>query len=232
MSSRLRRLVPAVALLALFIPHISSAQILAPTIERRAVEFGYAYKWFERDTDNPLVNPLEWECASLYGRYGALDRFTIFAEGGLWNVDDPNIEDRSFTRWVVGGGVTVDVLRRGRWGVAAAASFNEIFDHDEDYESDQRTRSWNVAAWAQYRFGEGRNRAAIWAGPVYVDDVAEFFLWNTQDPLRVNTDKTIGILGGASGVLFRYITGFVNVAYVEHAQVRVGIAVRSRGVEP
>ena len=233
MSNQPRRiLVATLALLAGMIPCALSAQILLPTTERRAVEFGYAYKWFERDATSGPLERLEWETASLYGRYGALDRMTIHVEGGLWSVDDPDIEDRTFTRWVVGGGASVDVLRRGKWGVAAAASFNEVYDHDNDYLTDQRTRSWNAALWAQCRLGAGRDRMVLWAGPVYVDDIAEFYPWGGKDPVSADTDNTVGALAGVSGVLFRYVTGFASVTYVEHAQLRLGIAVRSRGVEP
>lgn len=208
------------------------AQIMLPTIERRAVEFGYDYKWFDRDATSGPVDQLSWEVASLYGRYGAFQRLTILAEGGLWSVDDTNIEGRSFTRWVVGGGATLDVYRHGGWLVAAAGAFSEIYDNDNDYQSDQRIRSWNVSVWAQYRFGNGANRLAVWAGPVYVDDVAEVYAWGAKDPVQSGTEATVGGLAGVSGVLYWYITGFASVTYLDDAQLRLGIAVRSRGVTP
>jgi hypothetical protein len=231
MSNRFARFaLAAIAVMMAATP--AFAQIMLPTVERRAVEFGYDYKWFDREATSGPVDQLLWEVASLYGRYGAFGRLTILAEGGLWSVDDRNIDDRSFTRWVVGGGATLDVYRHAAWSVAAAGAFSEVYDHDNDFQSDQRTRSWNVSLWAQVRFGSGAHRLALWAGPVFVDDVAQIYAWGAKDPLLADTDATVGGLAGVSGVLFWYVSGFASVTYVENAQLRLGIAVRSRGVEP
>lgn len=221
-----------VAFAAIAVTTPALAQIMLPTIERRAAEFGYDYKWFDRDATSGPVDELSWEVASLYGRYGAFNRLTILAEGGLWSVDDPNVADRSFTRWVVGGGATLDVCRRGGWSIAAGGAFSEIYDHDNDYQSDQRIRSWNASLWAQYRFGSDANRLVVWAGPVFVDDVAEIYAWGAKEPIRVDTDTTVGGLAGVSGVLFWYVSGFASVTYVDNVQLRLGVAVRSRGVTP
>lgn len=208
------------------------AQVVAPPLERGAAELGFAYKWFHRDVTSGQTAAIEWEAASVYGRYGAWDWLTITVEGGLWEVDKEG-DPRHFTRWVVGGGVAARVYWRERWKLLATGTFNEVYDLDESqYRSDERTVSWTAALLADLTLGDGPHRLDVWAGPMFVDDTAEVYAFNSWDPEEIETEPALGFALGAYGVLYEYMSGFAYVVYAEYPQVRLGFSLRSRGDRP
>jgi hypothetical protein len=206
------------------------AQIIAPPLEHRAVEFGYAHKWFDRDVE-PAPETIEWDAASIYARFGAFDRFTIYAEGGLWDVSatDPS---RLYSRWVIGWGLTARVYDVQRWALDAQFSYNEVYDHDESsLRSDHRTYGWNAGLLARGTFTVAGQRTDVYAGPMYVDDVAEVYPFSSDDPVRREPGQHWGVCAGAYVTLFNYISGFTYVLHVDEPQLRVGVSLRSRGEE-
>lgn len=232
MKNSLRRSL-MMLLLAAALPSIARAQIVAPTLEKRAVELGYAYKWFERDAGSGSAESLEWEAASLYARMGAWKRVTLVIEGGLWDIegDDPS---QTYERWVVGAGVSARVYTRQRWSLDAQASYNEIYDHDESNESrtNNRTYGWNAGLTLNGSFALHGQRADLYAGPMFVYDVAESYPLSSDDPIRVEPDQRLGVCAGAYLVLFDYISAFSYVLYVDDPQLRLGVSLRSRGERP
>jgi hypothetical protein len=208
------------------------AQIVAPPLNQRAAEAGIAYKWFRRDVTSGQVPDIDWEVATVYGRYGAWDWLTLTAEGGLWEIGaDKDLQ--KFSRWAVGLGLSARVYQKNRWQLFASGTFNEVYDLDEStLYSDERTRSWTLALVANRRFGAGGNRLDVWAGPMFVNDLAEVYAFNASEPIQLETDPTLGIALGTYGVLYEYISGFAYVVYADDAQFRLGVSIRSRGNQP
>lgn len=210
----------------------SFAQVVAPPLERRAAELGFSYKWFHRDVTSGQVSEIDWEVASIYGRYGAWDRLTISAEGGLWFPRDDE-DAREFSRWAVGGGLSVRLFQRDRWRLLATGTLNEVYDFDDSqYRSDERTVSWTAAVLADLALGSGAHRLDLWAGPMFVDDNTSVYAFNSPDPVDIETDPAIGLAVGAYGVLYEYMSGFAYVVYADYPQVRIGLSIRSRGARP
>lgn len=206
----------------------SNAQIVAPLLEKHAVEGGYAYKWFDRDV--PSLDDAQWEVASFFGRFGAFDWLTLSAEGGLWGIENDTAPYQPYTRWVIGGGATAPLYRAQRWNLVATVTYNEVYDHDEsDSRFDKRTRGWNAGVLAGTSFDWSGQRLDLWAGPMFVDDLIENYAWGLDDPITSEPETKFGGAAGAYAVLFDYISGFAYVLYADHPQLRLGISVRSRG---
>ncbi len=228
-SMRTTRLLPLISVLLGAIAPGARAQIVAPLLENHAIEGGYAYKWFDRDVPTP-VDAAEWEVASIFVRFGGFDWLTISAEGGLWNVDHDGYPDDPYTRWVVGGGLAAAVYRAPRWSLTATVNYNEVFDHDNsDSQYDKRTRGWNIGLLAGTSFDLAGQRLDVWAGPMFVDDLIDWYSFGVDDPLTVEPDNQFGAAAGLYAVVFDYISGFTYVLYADEPQLRVGIALRSRG---
>lgn len=205
------------------------AQIVAPLLEKHAVEVGYAYKWFDRDVPAP-VDQAEWQAASLFSRFGAFDWLTLSVEGGLWSVEHEGLPDEPYTRWVVGGGVSARVYDARRWTLTATLAYNEIFDHDNSNSRfDKRTRGWNGGVLAGTSLVHAGQRLDVWAGPMFVDDLIQRYAFGVDDPIEVEPDTRFGAAAGAYAVLFDYLSAFGYVLHADHAQFRVGVSVRSRG---
>jgi hypothetical protein len=220
------------ATLALLAALPCRAQVVAPPLERGGAELGFAYKRFHRDVTSGQVSDIDWEVATVYGRYGGWDWLTLTLEGGLWELGA--LEDtRDLSRWAVGGGLSARVYERAHWKIVATATYNEVYDFDESLlRSDERTRSWTAALLVDGAFGNGPHRVDLWAGPMFVDDLAEVYAFSATDPLVLETDPAVGIAAGAYGVLYDYMSGFAYVVYADHAQFRFGLSIRTGAGEP
>lgn len=219
----------AVILVATAFASAARAQVIAPLLEKNAVEGGYAYKWFDRTVPAP-VDRAEWEVASLFARFGVLDWLTLTAEGGLWGIEYGDAPGQSYTRWVIGGAASARLYRAKRWNVTATLTYNEVYDHDNSpYRFDKRTRGWNVGVLAGTSFAFSGQHVDLWAGPMFVDDLIERYAWGIDDPLAIEPENSFGVAVGTYAVLFNYVSGFAYVLYADEPQVRVGVALRSRG---
>ena len=207
------------------------AQIVAPPLEKRVLEAGYAYKWFDREVDTAGKH-LEWEAASVYARMGAWKRVTFVAEGGLWDVEgsDPT---QTFSRWVIGGGLSARAWSHARWSIDAHVAYNEILDHDEsDSRTDHRTYGLNAGLVANGSFHYRGQKADVFAGPMYVKDVAETYPYSGDDPIRAEPDRHLGACAGAYLTFFDYVSGFAYMLYLDEPQLRLGVSLRSKGEQP
>jgi hypothetical protein len=210
----------------------SGAQIVGPPIERHAVEFGFMYKWFDRDVQSGPVDELQWEVATLYGRYGAFNRVTLSAEGGVWDVDHPDFPRSYYRRYTMGGGVAVRVFERTSWEVAVTAHYQTVWDNDaSSWDFDKRTRGWNANALLARRFVVGGQYLRAWAGPAYVDDRAENFLWGSTEPVVHEPESHWGVVAGGELVLWNHISGLAYALFLDHPQGRLGVAWRLGGGE-
>lgn len=205
----------------------ANAQIVAPVLENKAFEGGYAYKWFERDISAP--QGAEWEAASLFARFGAREWLTIAAEAGLWDIDG-NAPASEYSRWVIGGAVSARIYQAQRFAVTATVTYNEVFDHDEtENNSDKRTRGWNAGVLAGTSLATAGQRLDLWAGPMFVDDRIESYPFGLDEPVSYEPDTKLGGAAGLYAVLFDYVSGFAYVLYADNPQWRLGISLRSRG---
>ncbi len=206
-------------------PRLTWAQIIAPPLEHRALEAGYTYKWFHRVIESGS-NEIKWQAGSLYARYGGFQRLTVYAEGGIWDVD-------SYSRWVVGGGLTGLLYTRGWWSLDVDASYNEIYDLDETTaRTDHRTYGWNAALVARGSFAVSGQRVDLYAGPAYVNDVAETYPFSSNDPVRTEPDQHWGACAGLYATALDYVSGFAYLLYLDQPQLRLGVSLRSRGETP
>lgn len=218
------------ALVATAVP--CGAQVVATPLDRRGVEAGFAYKWFQRDVTSGQTPEVEWEVATLYGRYGASDWLSLCAEGGLWEVGHEE-SARDFQRWAVGVGLCARLYQRGPWLLFANGTLNEVYDLDKSStRSDEVTRSWTLAALVARSFGAGSYRLNVFAGPMFVADRAQVYTFDAATPVDLETDPRLGIAVGADGWVLRYVGGFAYVLYAEHPQLRLGVSVRSFGGRP
>jgi hypothetical protein len=173
---------------------------------------------------------MNWDASSLYVRYGAFSRLTFTAEGGLWSIDETVT---TYQRWVLGGGLTGLLYTRGRWAIDADFTYNEVYDHDESVQTtDHRTYGWNTGVLARGSFTVKDQRVDLYAGPMYVIDVAESYPFNTQDPVRSEPDQHWGACTGMYATLFDYVSGFAYVLFLDEPQFRFGVSLRSRGEQP
>jgi hypothetical protein len=212
--------------------HILHAQIVSPTIERRAIELGLAYKWFDRDVQSGPVSELQWEVATLYGRYGAFDRVTFSAEGGVWDVDHPDFPLGYYRRYTMGGGIAVRAFERGAVEVAIAGHYQTVWDNDQtSWDFDKRTRGWNADVLLARRFTPHGQYLRAWAGPAYVNDRAENFLWGASDPVVHEPESHWGVVAGGEMVLWDRVSGLAYVLFLDHPQGRIGLAWRMGGGE-
>lgn len=203
------------------------AQIVAPPMEKKAAELGFAYKWFHRDITSGQVSDISWDVGTLYMRYGASRRITFALEGGLWGIDAPDGADRSFTRWTVGAAVSASVVSRERWRLLATATFNDVYDLDQSSNnSDEKTRSWTAALLLDVPVLSGAHRVDVWAGPMFVDDLTEVFPFGSVEPVRLESDRTIGASAGVHAVVFDVVSAFAYGVYADHLQARIGAAIR------
>ena len=117
-----------------------------------------------------------------------------------------------------------------RWSLDAHVTYNEVFDLDESTErTDHRTYGWNAGVMLNGAFALGAHRVDLYAGPMYVDDVAEVYPFSGDDPVRSEPSQHWGACAGLYGVVFEYVSGFAYVLYVDEPQLRLGAALRSRG---
>ena len=206
----------------------ANAQIVAPVLENKAFEGGYAYKWFERDLSAPQ-DVAEWEAASLFARFGAWDWLTLALEAGLWDLDGDAPESK-YSRWVIGGAVSVRVYQAQRFDVTATVTYNEVYDHDESENiSDKRTRGLNAGVFAGTSLAPAGQRLDLWIGPMFVDDLVENYDYGLDEPISYEPNTMFGAAAGLYAVLFDHVSGFAYMLYADNPQWRLGISLRSRG---
>jgi len=207
------------------------AQIVSPPIGRHGVELGLAHKWFDRDVTPPPVDRIKWDVATIYARYGAFNRVTLSAEGGVWNVDNDEFLN-AYRRYTMGGGVSVAFYETSSWQFSATANYQTVWDNDiSGRDFDKRTRGFNVAALAAYDGTFHGQYLRGWGGPTYVDDRAENFPWGTLQAIRHEPDRHWGATVGGECVLWKHVSGLAYVILLEHPQWRFGLAWRVEGSE-
>jgi hypothetical protein len=220
----------AIAFLVLARAPGARAQIVSPTIEHRAFEIGLAYKWFDRDVQSGPVDELKWEVATLYGRYGAFDRVTLSAEGLASDVNHPDFPLGIYRRYTMGGGVSVRVFEQASWEIDVTGHYQTVWDNDaSSWDFDKRTRGWNADALVARHFTPGGQYLRAWAGPAYVDDRAENFLWGSSDPVVHEPESHWGIVAGGELVLWNHVSGLAYALFLDHPQGRIGVAWRMGG---
>lgn len=208
------------------------AQIVSPVIDRHAVELGVAYKWFDRDVESGPVSELNWEVATLYGRYGAFDRVTFSAEGGVWDVDHEDFPLSYYRRYTMGGGVAVRAWERSTWDVSVTAHYQTVFDNDQtSWDFDKKTRGVIVDALVARRFTVAGQYVRAWTGPAYVDDRAENFLWGSTEPVVHEPESHWGLVAGGEFVLWDHFSALAYALFLDHPQARLGMAWRVGGGE-
>ncbi len=208
----------------------ASAQIIAPPMQRGAVELGVAYKWFDRDVETGPISEAQWETATFYGRFGAFDWLTLVAEGGTWHITHDEFPGQEYERWTVGGGAIARAYTRGRWSIDATLNYNEIYDHDDSaYMFDKRTSGWNAGVLVDYLFLFSEQSLDLWAGPMWVDDSIENYPYGSDEPIESEPDTRFGAATGLNAVLFDYASAFGYVLFLDHPQARIGLALRLSG---
>jgi hypothetical protein len=127
----------------------------------------------------------------------------------------------------MGGGLSVSALRTAKWDVSASAYYQTVWDNDvSGLDFDKRTRGFNAGAMASRSFAPVNQYLRLWAGPMYVDDLAENYLWGSSEPVRHEPETHWGVATGLETVLWKHVSGLAYAIFLENPQWRVGLAWR------
>lgn len=203
------------------------AQVMGPALERHALEFGFIYKWYERDFESMYVGQEDWSAGALYFKYGVCRWATLSVEGGISTVHHDDFPDNDYRRYTIGTGLTALFYKRSGFRVEMAGHYSEIFDHDRsDNQFHKNTRDIVVAI--QFEgFREIRDHEiGFWIGPAYVYDQVREYPWRTYEPVKGDTSNNLGVIVGTNVLLFDRINVFFNGVYADAFQPRVGAGVQ------
>jgi hypothetical protein len=206
------------------------AQVMGIPLEQGAFQFGYAYKWFHRDMEPNFPTEMRWEVGTFFARYGGFEWLTISIEGVAYSFEHEDFPELEYRRYAVGAGLAARLYRRGPWEIAGVFNYSEVWDHDDSPNNFHKRTSGLTAAMLLGRsFAYRDQKAFLWVGPAYVDDVAETYPWDSNDPIRNESVHNFGIAGGAEVLLFRHCAGFAYVVYTDYVQPRLGFAYQIGG---
>jgi hypothetical protein len=206
---------------------LARAQVLGPTLEDGDAELGYTYKWYHRDLEPKLTPDTRWEVGSFYFRYGAYSRVTLMVEAGLWSIDHQDFEAHAYTRYTVGGGVSVRIWEFRGVKLSAMGQYSEVMDYDKsDSHFHHRTRNVTAGVQGQHSFWFRKQRLGVWGALLYVYDDGRTYLWGTSSTLQFESQNNVGVGAGADLLLFDVLGGFVHFVYADYVQARVGVLLR------
>jgi hypothetical protein len=209
------------------------AQVMGLPLERGSVQLGYAYKWFHRDMEPSYPSEMRWEVGTFTVRYGGFQWLTLSIEGRVSNVEHDEFAGLEFRRYAVGAGLEVRLYERGPWEVAGAFHYTEVWDHDDSPNHfHKRTRDVTTALLVGRSFDYRGQDVALWAGPAYVDDMAETYPWDSNEPIPNEASNDFGITAGAEVLLFRHLAGVAWFVYAaDYIQPRIGLACQFGGAK-
>jgi hypothetical protein len=210
-------------------PTLARTQIIAPVLDRHALELGYAYRWCHRDATPPPLAEIRWEVATFYARFGLFDWLSADLEGGLWEVESDEFPQQVFDRYVVGGGVTARVWSANDWASSVSLNYTEVWDDDESaYGFDKRVYRLTAIApiSRQFRLGVPLD---TWIGPCYLDDTIENYRYNDSIAIEDEPETHWGLAGGLQAVLWGHVTILGYAQYVDYVEGLVGIGFRVGG---
>ena len=203
------------------------AQVLGPTLDNGDAELGYTYKYYHRDLEPKLTPETKWEVGSFYFRYGAYDWVTLMLELGLWSINHEEFPEHNYTRYTVGGGVSVRLWKYRGVRLSALGQYSEVRDYDKsDLHFHHRTRNVTAGVQAEHSFWLRKQRLALWGALLYVYDDARTYLWGTQSTLQFESQNNVGVGAGADLLLFDVVGGFAHLVYADYVQARLGVMLR------
>ena len=203
------------------------AQVMGPALERHALEFGFVYKWYERDFESMYVGREDWSAGALYFKYGVCRWATLSVEGGISAVHHDDFPDNDYRRYTIGTGLTARVYERPGFRIEASGHYSEIFDHDRsDNQFHKNTR--DIVAAIQFEgVGTIRDQQIVfWIGPAYVYDQVRQYPWRTHEPVKGDTSANFGVIIGTNVLLFDRIDVFFNGVYADAFQPRLGAGIQ------
>lgn len=212
------------------LPPVVSAQIMGPPLEAGVTEFGYIQKRFHRDMEPNHPREMQWKVTTLFARYAGYDWLTLSGEGLISDVKHDDFPGLRYQRFSLGGGVTSKLYGWRAWNLTGCLHYNEVFDRDHSANRFHK-RTYGVIGGVQigWSYGYRMLDANLWAGPMYVRDVAETYPWDANDPIKNESSGEFGFAAGAHVMLYRHAIGMVTVVYADYLQTRLGFAVSTGG---
>ncbi|UCG52753.1 MAG: hypothetical protein JSW58_04160 [Candidatus Latescibacterota bacterium] len=209
-----------------FVPN-AQGQVMGPSLDKKDLEFGYIYKWFERDFESRFLGQGRWSVGAFYLKYGTCRWATLSVEGGISTVHHEDFENIDYRRYTIGMGVTTLLYDTTRFGVGMAAHYSEIFDHDRSqHRLHKNTRNVTVAIQTETTFSFERATIRLWGGPAFVYDQSRQYPWHSHEPQRNETSGNFGFALGANTLVIDRISVFGHVVYADAFQPRLGAGIR------
>jgi hypothetical protein len=205
----------------------ASAQVLAPPLGDGEAEVGYTYKWYHRDLEPRVTPEMRWEVGSFYFRYGAYNRVTLMLEAGLWSINHQDFPTHDYTRYTVGGGVSVRVWEFQWVRLSAVGQYSEVMDYDQSKSQfHHRTRNFTAGVQGEHSLWLRKQQLSLWGALLYVYDDGRTYLYGTDSTLHFESDGNLGVGAGVDLLLFKVLGGFAHLVYADYVQARVGVLLR------
>jgi len=226
-SKLLRTIGFCVALAGPAAPATVRAQVVGPTVPRRAFEVGYTFDWYHRDMTPHAPAEKKWQSASVYTAYGATDWLSVSLEGGYWPVHYDDFPGTDYQRYVAGAGLSARLVEVGPALVGGTFRFSETIDFDRSAARFHKsTRSVLVWLHADVSRTVRGQTVDAWAGPLFARDVGKNYFFGNLDPLKDASEHDFGAGVGARAVLFDRVVPSVRVIYAGYFEPRVSVGVR------
>ena len=197
------------------------------TVDRGKTEIGYSYQWFDRNLEGHPPDNNEWETAAVYLSRGVLDWMTLSLNGGIWLVENDDLPDYEYHRYVVGAGVSIKAWQYRSYELVAGFNFSEVMDMDRGPDKfHKRTKNYSSSLKIRREFHWNDTSVGVSGGLAFAKDEGRTYLWGTQSFIEGESSGNVGVVIGARALLFERIAPFVNATYIENLQPEVGIGVR------
>ena len=214
-------------LLALFLtPTTASSQPLAvPDVG--PVGVGYFFHRTLRDIELPDGSTFNtsWTRAGLL-IHGTLAHRLVLMATGIYNPPDadPDFPGREYEGLGVGAGATAYPFISGPYRIGASGRYYRHIWHDQSVQRyDKIVNGTTLALQFERSFASKSLSALAWIAPAYQKN-HQFEYPGVSPELEVGSDDNFGVILGASLVLWKHVTPYAQLEFLERTQTGVGVS--------